>query len=99
MNVYYVYFHILLPVSYSVCPTGVWGKHCSKPCQCQNEGVCDSVNGGCDCPPGWIGSHCEVGENIPQLVEYDYNYDYLTCFGSVVLNNFLYTDNKLLHLN
>ncbi len=54
-------------VSYSVCPTGVWGKHCSRPCQCQNEGVCDSVNGGCDCPPGWIGSHCEVGENIPQL--------------------------------
>lgn len=35
---------------------------CGQRCLCQNGGLCDPVNGHCDCPSGWTGSACERGE-------------------------------------
>ena len=59
--------YIFFPL-HTVCPNGHWGKDCLKNCQCQNNGLCNSINGECDCPPGWIGDYCDIGENYTQEV-------------------------------
>ncbi|XP_062611741.1 multiple epidermal growth factor-like domains protein 10, partial [Saccostrea cucullata] len=40
------------------CDAGSWGKHCSNVCNCGGAN-CNPVTGGCLCPPGKIGHHCE----------------------------------------
>ena len=41
------------------CNDGFYGNNCSKKCLCQNDALCDNVNGFCKCQPGWNGTKCE----------------------------------------
>ncbi len=41
------------------CPTGYWGRECSKRCDCLNNSTCDQANGVCNCAKGYIGEKCE----------------------------------------
>eukprot|EP00056_Hartaetosiga_gracilis_P016133 m.3989 g.3989 ORF g.3989 m.3989 type:complete len:3037 (-) comp3783_c0_seq1:271-9381(-) len=42
-----------LPHCVEECAEGFFGKNCQQQCQCENEGLCDSVDGSCECPPGY----------------------------------------------
>uniref|UniRef100_A0A1A8C5X7 Tyrosine-protein kinase receptor Tie-1 n=3 Tax=Nothobranchius TaxID=28779 RepID=A0A1A8C5X7_NOTKA len=43
------------------CPHMKWGPACDKDCPvCLNAGVCHGVNGDCVCPPGFMGTRCEM---------------------------------------
>ncbi|KAJ0032622.1 hypothetical protein NQD34_002703 [Periophthalmus magnuspinnatus] len=38
-----------------------WGTYCDQQCpECLNGGVCHDADGGCICPPGFMGMHCET---------------------------------------
>ena len=39
------------------CEPPYWGKRCLEDCLCDN-GLCDFINGSCDCYDGWIGATC-----------------------------------------
>ncbi len=44
------------------CSEGKWGTGCLQTCPpCTNGGVCDDVTGVCICPPGFMGTECEIG--------------------------------------
>ncbi|XP_078656620.1 uncharacterized protein LOC144902857 [Branchiostoma floridae x Branchiostoma belcheri] len=43
------------------CAPGSFGWNCSMTCQCQNNAVCDAVNGTCNCSEGQSGEFCENG--------------------------------------
>lgn len=68
LNVYYVMHYMGDDHIYKIwtffpgCSPGFFGVGCGQRCLCQNEGVCDHVNGHCVCPSGWTGSACERGE-------------------------------------
>ena len=42
------------------CENGRWGQNCAFTCSegCNNN-ICDKVDGGCLCKPGFTGSRCE----------------------------------------
>ncbi|XP_026179205.1 tyrosine-protein kinase receptor Tie-1 isoform X2 [Mastacembelus armatus] len=43
------------------CPSMKWGPNCNKDCpECLNGGVCHDVDGDCICPPGFMGTRCEI---------------------------------------
>ncbi|XP_033820985.2 tyrosine-protein kinase receptor Tie-1 [Periophthalmus magnuspinnatus] len=43
------------------CPKDKWGTYCDQQCpECLNGGVCHDADGGCICPPGFMGMHCET---------------------------------------
>uniref|UniRef100_A0A7N8YE78 Tyrosine-protein kinase receptor Tie-1 n=1 Tax=Mastacembelus armatus TaxID=205130 RepID=A0A7N8YE78_9TELE len=46
---------------YVDCPSMKWGPNCNKDCpECLNGGVCHDVDGDCICPPGFMGTRCEI---------------------------------------
>ncbi|KAJ1217853.1 hypothetical protein NDU88_005440 [Pleurodeles waltl] len=48
------------------CAAGKWGPQCSFNCsECRNNGICHENSGECICPPGFMGTTCEMacGEN------------------------------------
>ena len=38
------------------CPEGYFGTNCVFTCSCQNDGVCNHMNGACQCQPGFTGN-------------------------------------------
>ncbi|KAI8486233.1 Endothelial cell-specific molecule 1 [Branchiostoma belcheri] len=46
------------------CAPGSFGWNCSMTCQCQNNAVCDAVNGTCNCSEGQSGEFCENGPEL-----------------------------------
>ncbi|XP_044056085.1 tyrosine-protein kinase receptor Tie-1 isoform X2 [Siniperca chuatsi] len=43
------------------CSSKKWGPYCDKDCpECLNGGVCHDVDGDCICPPGFMGTGCEI---------------------------------------
>ena len=44
-----------------VCRRGFFGQDCQFECTCQNDAICDNVNGKCHCGLGWTGTNCEKG--------------------------------------
>ncbi|OCT97807.1 angiopoietin-1 receptor [Xenopus laevis] len=43
------------------CSTQNWGPQCKNNCsECQNSGVCHEDTGECICPPGFMGTTCEM---------------------------------------
>ncbi|KJH43524.1 EGF-like domain protein [Dictyocaulus viviparus] len=58
-------FHFLhkLRKSYkasSGCVQGRFGPDCAETCDCSNGALCDKQNGTCLCPPGFIGTKCDM---------------------------------------
>ena len=52
------------------CPAGWYGDQCKQQCQCENEATCDSVDGSCDCVPGYTGRLCQNSKSgFPQALE------------------------------
>ena len=51
-------------MSFIECPTGSYGKHCLRKCNCPESGSCDHVDGRCDvmCPAGLTGPKCKTGK-------------------------------------
>ena len=47
-----------------MCPEGQWGGECRGSCDCNKRGDCSSVDGSCDCDPGWIGDSCEMSKSL-----------------------------------
>ncbi|XP_033637067.1 tyrosine-protein kinase receptor Tie-2-like [Asterias rubens] len=44
------------------CSEGKFGTGCQQDCpRCIHGGVCDDVTGVCICPPGFMGTECEIG--------------------------------------
>ena len=41
------------------CKTGRYGLNCKQKCNCQNDAPCDSKDGTCHCPVGFIGKFCD----------------------------------------
>ena len=60
--------YLRLLVVYLECVQGKFGHRCLQPCQCQNNALCNHVNGSCDCSqsPGWTGPLCDQGKNAYQ---------------------------------
>ena len=48
----------------SACSSGSFGANCSQKCLCLNGGMCDPVDGHCNCKPGWAGSFCQQRKQI-----------------------------------
>ena len=48
------------------CDDGYYGNRCEGRCNCRQGETCDFVTGTCytNCPPGWIGQHCDRGNTI-----------------------------------
>lgn len=46
------------------CAPGTYGINCQQLCDCKNNGLCDRQHGTCSCPAGWLGQHCETGDEI-----------------------------------
>ena len=50
------------------CPGGTFGTNCLERCSCRAGRVasppCDTVNGRCNCLPGYSGTSCDDGETI-----------------------------------
>ena len=44
------------------CPNTKYGLDCDKDCACNftNTISCDSLNGSCNCKPGWAGVQCDT---------------------------------------
>ena len=54
--------HPLSLSSVVACPEGTFGSGCSETCACENEGLCNSVDGSCTCVGGWTGPTCSTRE-------------------------------------
>ena len=54
---------------FSECPYGTYGDHCEQNCDCEDDILCDPLNGRCLCPAGKIGERCENGEYIVTLTD------------------------------
>jgi hypothetical protein len=48
----------------SYCPDGSWGDGCAAKCTCDEHGVCNSVDGSCDCDIGWSGLNCDTAPAV-----------------------------------
>lgn len=61
--IYVIYCSKERKLCYSAdCPSKKWGPHCDKDCpECLNGGVCHDFDGDCMCPPGFMGTRCEIG--------------------------------------
>ena len=44
------------------CEFGTWGHLCMDTCNCGANITCHPHTGLCECPPGYVGSHCEHGK-------------------------------------
>jgi len=41
------------------CESSHYGYQCAQLCNCQNQGICNPVDGSCHCQPGWSGQFCD----------------------------------------
>lgn len=48
---------------FAACPCGWYGANCLQRCLCHGQATCDPVSGQCQCPQGWTGTACELGES------------------------------------
>ncbi|XP_011268508.1 uncharacterized protein LOC105258736 isoform X1 [Camponotus floridanus] len=48
------------------CPPNTWGLYCMEVCNCNENSICDPINGACQCSPGLQGpqcqEHCAIGQ-------------------------------------
>ena len=63
-------------IHFLVCPIGLFGAQCDRPCHCANHSACSFVTGECSngCDASWSGSNCNIGMETPKLSEYTDEY-------------------------
>ncbi|XP_070564192.1 angiopoietin-1 receptor-like [Ptychodera flava] len=62
------YFSNFVEVTVKGCKDNVWGKNCSKKCDCANAYDCTQFEG-CQCVKGWTGDKCEKDIEKPVILD------------------------------